>query len=1279
MLEWLAIISGFVLVLRLRSRAGRIEREMRALHESVSLLHAQLEARGHAPEALAVRGGAPAASAEPVIVPSVVASAPPTDPSTAAPMSTPTSSPVPAEVFAEEVLELDESHFAASAAAPSVEQSVEQSTVQSFVLADRVAAAQDAIRAALRGHAATPPLEPPAPPMGPTEPPPPPAAPKPPFDWEGLIGVKLFSWIAGAALLIAGVLFLRYSIESGWLTPEIRMAIGLLVGIALLVVCELKVARRYAQTANAMDAAGIGLLFATVFASFALWHLIPSLAAMALLIIITGVAVLLSIRRDSMFIALLGLVGGFATPIMLSSGRDDPFGLFGYLLLLNAGLAWVAYKKRWPLLTALSMAFSTLYQWGWVGRFLTPAKLPIAVGVFLLFPIFSVIALAIGNAGYAHDYESDDDRPLYSHRLFALTARVSAALPLLFSLYLAAVPAYGSHYGLLFGFLFCLSAGLFVVGLFQGPRALHALGAASAVLTFAIWFATSYVSAAYPAIVAFVALFAAFYLAAPFVAERWRHVTLEGPSALAVYAAPLLLFAFPALFAIEPRAAAPGLPFGVLFALLAGCAAYAIARRAGPVHYVAAFFALAAEAVWSAQHLDASRLYAALGLYAAFGLFYVGVPFLARLLERPFTPAVGTGVLTIASLALLLFLAAGSAAASALWGMALLIAVLNAGLYMESATGRMPALSVVGAALSWGILGVWWFTAETSAIVPALVVMGGFAMLTMVGSVWARQQAGGDARAANGFDANVFLGLVGHIFVAFVATRPELSLPPWPIFGALVVLDLACLAVSLYLRSGIVHGAATVATALILMLWVIAGDIAPWPSIGIAAAAASVLLAFVAMRLARRVGAPSRSFDTTAGLAAILAQIVAIVAQAQTGSPALGFLLGAQLTFVAAALALSWLDAERLGWFAVAAVIPAGFAAFAWQMDHATLADWTRQLAFSVPFVLLYSVYPLLLGRRAGEARAPFVATVLAHVVFFFLARNSLALGGYEGYMGALPIVQAMLLLPSLALLIRLERARMARAAEDDTISASSRLALVAAATLSCVTVAIPLQLEKNWITIGWALEGAALLWLVRRIRHPGLFVAAVVLLVTAFARLTFNPAVFEYHARGAMPILNWYLYTYLLVAASLFAASRLVEDVNVLRHRIRAAFAAGGAILLFLLLNIEIADFYATGPALTFHFTATLAQDLTYTIGWAVFALGLLAAGIVMRNKACRIASIALLVATVLKCFLHDLGRLGGLYRVGSFVGLAICLSLVAIVLQKFVLARDEPTARAA
>lgn len=74
---------------------------------------------------------------------------------------------------------------------------------------------------------------------------------------------------------------------------------------------------------------------------------------------------------------------------------------------------------------------------------------------------------------------------------------------------------------------------------------------------------------------------------------------------------------------------------------------------------------------------------------------------------------------------------------------------------------------------------------------------------------------------------------------------------------------------------------------------------------------------------------------------------------------------------------------------------------------------------------------------------------------------------------------------------------------------------------------------------------------------------------------------------------------------------------------------------------------------------------------------VGLLTAGIVLGSHGARVAAIVLLVVTILKCLLHDLARLGGLYRVGSFVGLAVCLALVAIVLQRFVLAPRPRTVK--
>jgi len=127
----------------------------------------------------------------------------------------------------------------------------------------------------------------------------------------------------------------------------------------------------------------------------------------------------------------------------------------------------------------------------------------------------------------------------------------------------------------------------------------------------------------------------------------------------------------------------------------------------------------------------------------------------------------------------------------------------------------------------------------------------------------------------------------------------------------------------------------------------------------------------------------------------------------------------------------------------------------------------------------------------------------------------------------------------------------------------------------------------------------------------------------------------------------------------------------------LRRLLPAGGTVLLYLLLNIEIADFFSTGPSPTFRFlSAALAEGLSYTLGWAVFALALLVAGILLASRSARIAAVLLLLVTVFKCFLFDLSRLGGLYRVGSFVGLAASLAAVALLLQRFVLADRKETA---
>jgi len=1065
--------------------------------------------------------------------------------------------------------------------------------------------------------------------------------------------VKLFSAIAGVALVLAAVFFLKYSVEHGWLQPPIRVLIGTAVGVSLLVLCEIKAARRYPVTANALDAAAIAVLFSTFFAAHALWNLIPSIAAFVLLAMVTAVAVLLSIRRESLFIAVLGLLGGFATPALLSTGENRPIPLFAYLMLLNIGLAWVAYRQAWPLLTALTVVFTAVYQWIWVFKFLDAASLPLGMGIFAVFPLAALAGFAIARG------RAPSQRPTGADSAFEYTALSAAVMPLLFAVYLSGVPAYGGRPWLLFGFLLLVDAGLFVVAVARSRFLLHLAGAWATLVVMAGWLGFSYASGAYTPALVFCSLFVVFYVGAPVASRLLGFTSTSGP---ADFAAPLLLFVPAVLARIEPAFADPRLLFATVFVLALVIAYRAIADRRGALHFVAAFFTIAAQAIWSSAHLDVDRLGTAVAIYGTFGLLATVIPVLARAIGRPLEPRAGNGLVLIASLGLLLFLSLGTISPAALWALALLLAILNAGLFIESGSGGLPLVSVAGSLVSWIVLASWWMRAGAAVgVIASLAVLTGLTLVTFAGHAWVNRWGQKMSGQAAGFGEGLYLGLIGHLFLLVVSTNSSWSLPPWPLFGTLAVLTLTSSAVSLVTRGPVLHVVGAAAAGTVVAAWTYAAG-SPWALVGLTASAAASLFALLWIAIDK-----DRLVRQGAAALLFLGEITAIIAsRVGAGEIWFGFVVAAHVLNLAVLLSLT--STERWRRVTLGAVFVGCYAvAVQWATDVLAVG-WSQLLILSFAIYAVFIAYPLVLGRRAQDDREPSIAAVLASFMFFFAARASLMAGGYGWIVGALPVAQGAVM----ALLLR-QLLRMEQAGARDV----GRLALVAGTALAFVTVAIPLQLHRQWITIGWALEGAALAWLFTRIRHRGLLYWTLGLLGVVFVRLAMNPEILQYEPRGPMRILNWYLYTYLVCAAAFLLAAWWLfpsEGRDSSTERTSSSIlSAAAVILLFLLLNIEIADFYATGPTIMFRFGVTVSQDLTYTIGWLMFGMALLAACIYLHSRFGRVAALALIALTTFKCFLYDLGSLEGLYRVGSFVGLAMSLALVSIALQKFVLARPE------
>ena len=112
-------------------------------------------------------------------------------------------------------------------------------------------------------------------------------------------------------------------------------------------------ARLYHLLGHGLIGGGIATLYFSIFAAFSFYHLIGPYPAFALMALITVAAGVMAVRFDSLLIAVLGIIGGYGTPVLLSTGEVNFVGLFSYMLLLGCGILGISLKKNWHLLNYL--------------------------------------------------------------------------------------------------------------------------------------------------------------------------------------------------------------------------------------------------------------------------------------------------------------------------------------------------------------------------------------------------------------------------------------------------------------------------------------------------------------------------------------------------------------------------------------------------------------------------------------------------------------------------------------------------------------------------------------------------------------------------------------------------------------------------------------------------------------------------------------------------------------------------------------------------------------
>jgi uncharacterized membrane protein len=210
--------------------------------------------------------------------------------------------------------------------------------------------------------------------------------------WLGRIG--------GFMIFLGMVFFVNYAIDEGWLTPPGQFILGIFVGVAMLLLGHrLRIKHlsdiAYQRYATALLGGGIAVLYLIIYSGFSILHyadntpVIGQSTAFVLMILVTMVSMVLSVVSDSRFLAISATVGGFLTPVMVSTHENHLVTLSLYIIILNAGVMSLGWFKKWTWLNFSALFGTWILFGGWLGTyFFGQTKDEERMTVFLFITIF---------------------------------------------------------------------------------------------------------------------------------------------------------------------------------------------------------------------------------------------------------------------------------------------------------------------------------------------------------------------------------------------------------------------------------------------------------------------------------------------------------------------------------------------------------------------------------------------------------------------------------------------------------------------------------------------------------------------------------------------------------------------------------------------------------------------------------------------------------------------------------------------------------------------------
>jgi len=209
---------------------------------------------------------------------------------------------------------------------------------------------------------------------------------------EANVGKQWIAWAGALALFVAAGLFVKLAIDKNWIGVTGRVVIGIISGLALIAAGDRFIRRSFRALGLGLVGAGLAILYVSLF--YSCERVMPQEAAFALMVLVTAAGMVLAVLHDGIALAFIAVLGGFLTPVLVSTGKDARDTLFAYLLLLDLGVIGVAFFKKWRALDVLAFVGTWALFAGWYAKFHDAATFSL-VPTLLWLGAFYVVFLAL--------------------------------------------------------------------------------------------------------------------------------------------------------------------------------------------------------------------------------------------------------------------------------------------------------------------------------------------------------------------------------------------------------------------------------------------------------------------------------------------------------------------------------------------------------------------------------------------------------------------------------------------------------------------------------------------------------------------------------------------------------------------------------------------------------------------------------------------------------------------------------------------------------------------